>query len=159
MTAMTAQMTRPSPLPSAMQMEAEGYRPVGPYGGPGGNPFSDNLTTITQLIAVTVRSGDFLDAIQATWRTTDGNQVTGPWHGGEGTNARTFVLEDGEFINKVRLNSGSKVDKMILFTNKGHRFDCGGTSGGGALHEIDGNVYGFFGRSGKGIDSVGFFVK
>jgi Jacalin-like lectin domain len=153
-------MASPSASATLQQMESEGYRQVGPYGGTGGAAFSDDLTTVAQLIAVTVKSGGRVDAIQATWRTTDGKQVTGPWHGGEGgNNPRTFVLQEGEFITKVTINSGAKVDRVQFWTNKGAYFDGGGSGGGGDPHDVSGSVYGFFGRSGAAVDALGFFVK
>jgi len=128
------------------------------YGGNGGSEFSDDLTAVKQILAVSIRHGSRVDSIMSVWSTTTGGQEQSEHHGGTGGSESIFVLEPGEFINKVIVRHGSEVDSLEFHTSNGKSFGPYGGTGGGST-EVDGKVGGFFGRCGSRLDAIGFFIS
>ena len=57
----------------------------GPAGGAGGNPFDEVAPAGSEIGALIIRSGRFVDAIQVLWRNASTGQLTlGDQHGGNG---------------------------------------------------------------------------
>lgn len=127
------------------------------HGGPGGGPFSDDLTQIIRLAGFNIRSGIYVDAIQPIFLRCGGDQVAGEWHGGGGGNEQNVIFADGEAIERVDGRSGSYVDQLTFKTNKKTYGPYGGNGGGPFSEELLTDVGGFFGRSGVYLDQVGFF--
>ena len=124
------------------------------FGGGGGASFDDshvieNWGPVRQIV---VRHGDRVDAIGVLW--ANGNFVN---HGGSGGNETIVNLAADEFISGVQGRSGDRLDQISFQSNKQSYGPFGGGGGapfsvnfsGGALHYI-------FGRSGSGVDQIGF---
>jgi|CXWL01.1.fsa_nt_gi hypothetical protein len=128
-------------------------------GGNGGVAFADNLTEFCQLVQVNLRAGSEVDAIQGVWSTPAGTRVTGTMHGGGGGTPASFDLDQDEFIVRVDGRSGSRVDQLTFTTNKGRTHGpYGGKGGDKDFHLSDLKVGGFCGRSGSGLDAIGFYT-
>lgn len=149
----------PCGVESAANQEALmcGYVRSQEFGGSGGNPFADNLTEVSQLVRVNIRSGAGVDAIQAVWSTYSGTQVTGPVHGGGGGNPASFNLGPGEFIVRVDGRAGKSIDQLKFTTNLGNTHGPYGGGGGNPFSIPNLHIGGFFGRSGARVDAIGFF--
>lgn len=127
------------------------------YGDKGGDVFSDDLTETCGLTRVIIRHGKYIDAITPVWKMVGGTEKQGLRHGGTGGDESSFKLDEGEFIKRVTGRSGKYVDQLTFHTSKGKTHGPYGDTGGGSF-EIGGlNVGGFFGRSGKYLDAIGFF--
>ena len=141
---------------------AETFSFLGPSGGGGGNYYSDSQTGGRQLIEVRIRSGAFIDAIQTVYVDAIGQKFVSQRYGGGGGNLDIFKLAPGEYITRISGKYGSFVDSLLIQTNKGRAKGWGG-SGGSANYTYTAppgsRIHGFFGRSGKFIDSVGVILK
>ena len=141
---------------------AETFSFLGPSGGRGGNYYSDAQTGGRQLIEVRIRSGAFIDAIQTVYVDAIGQKYESKRYGGGGGNLDVFKLQPGEYITRISGKYGSFVDSLLIQTNKGRAKGWGGT-GGSANYTYTAppgsSIHGFFGRSGRFIDSVGVILK
>ena len=129
------------------------------YGGNGGDAFADNLTEITALVGINIRSDVLLDSIQGGFVTTSGSTVTGTKYGGGGGNPSTIKLDQGDYIVRIDGRAGEKIDQIKFTTARGAQYGPYG-GGGGEPFTISGvHVGGFFGRSGALIDQLGVFTQ
>jgi Jacalin-like lectin domain len=82
--------------------------------------------------------------------------------GGSGGGEYAWEVPYGEYIKKIEIRSGSRVDAVTFITQNGTRSPQFGGNGGG-LHFLeipDGNrICGYFGRSGSEIDKLGFYYR
>ena len=140
----------------------------GPSGGDGGNHFSDLRASgryssdDRKLVEIRIRSGAFIDGIQAVYENKIGQRVESPWHGGTGGNLSVFKLATDEYITRISGKYGWYVDHIEIITNKGRHKRWGGT--GGARNFIynappGSHIHGFGGHAGKFIDSIGVIFK
>ena len=132
--------------------------PVGPYGGSGGGGFielPDNCNAVVSKIYI--RSGARVDAIQFTYRYSNGQQYTSGYHGGTGGSGRTITIASGERVIGVFGRRGAMVDQLGFITNWGRIFGPYGGCGGGQFKVNSCNIKGIHGRSGTRVDSIGFF--
>jgi hypothetical protein len=134
------------------------------FGGTGGTPF-DDITSATGIVvgisSITIRSGSEVDAIQVNYILSDGSIYTGATHGGTGGNPTTINLTDDETIISMQGRSGSAIDQIIFTTrNTSGTLKVYGPYGGtgGSPFVVNGVVGGFFGRSGSGLDALGFYL-
>ncbi len=106
-----------------------------------------------------MRSGSLVDAIQCTWELTNGTTVTGAVHRGSGGSPTTFNLNEGEYINRIEVRSGSLIDSLTFYTSWGNRYGpYGGTAGSQQTPIVAAApINGFFGRSGSLLDAFGAF--
>ena len=106
-----------------------------------------------------IRSGHGLDAIQLTYRYSNGNHYTSGYHGGTGGGAHhiTINVSRGERVIGIFGRSGFEVDNLGFITNWGRVFGPYGGCGGGQFTVNSCKVKGIHGRSGMRIDSLGFF--
>jgi hypothetical protein len=134
------------------------------FGGTGGSAF-DDITSADAIVvgikSITVRSGSKVDAIQATYTLSDGSTFNGSTHGGSGGTAHVINLADDETIISVQGRSGSRIDQLMFTTRNTSGVikvygPYGGT--GGSPFVVNGVVGGFFGRSGSGLDALGFYL-
>jgi len=137
----------------------EGHPKSEQYGGTGGQPFQDDLPEAKELIAISIRHGDRIDAILGVWKTENGEQITGKQHGGYGGDESIIVLEPNEKINKVLIRYGSLVDSLEFHTSQNRQFGPFGGAGGEKNVEVPGNILGFFGRAGDELNAIGFFFE
>ena len=131
----------------------------GAFGGGGGGSFNelpDNCGAIVRRIVV--RSGSRVDAIQITYKKSNGQDYTGSRRGGSGGGEDTIEIDvdGGERLIGVFGRSGSRVDMLGFVTNKGRIFGPYGGCGGGDFTVSSCLVRGIFGRAGSEIDSIGF---
>ena len=109
------------------------------FGGNGGSEFE-----LESVQSIGLRTGSRLDQITI-------NDVA---HGGNGgSDQGVLTLSDGEYINKIRVRSGSEIDYLELFTNKGNSIGGGGDGGSSTLLE-DIQVVAIGGRSGSRVDQL-----
>lgn len=74
--------------------------------------------------------GNFIYGIQFSYL-LDGTKKSPGKHcaDGNGLKAETFVINEGEHINKILCRCGEWIDGIILFTTKGRQFKVGGNGG------------------------------
>jgi hypothetical protein len=128
---------------------------TGFFGGNGGSEFTDthDVNSWGRITQISVRHGSEVDAIATTY--ANGQFLS---HGGTGGDLTVITLNDDEFINKVDLRSGARLDQITFHTSKGVTYGPYGGSGG-SPHSVDfsSNVLQyFFGRSGSRMDAIGF---
>ncbi|KAL5496908.1 hypothetical protein EMCRGX_G013281 [Ephydatia muelleri] len=132
------------------------------HGGHGGSAFDHFSSGIqgAKIKAILIRSGKMIDSIQVVYKVPeagkDETKITDV-HGGKGGTEHIFEIDvdHGEFITDVFGRSGRLVDKLWFLTNKGRVLGPVGGDGGVMFHESC-RLRGFFGRSGKMLDSIGF---
>jgi len=128
----------------------------GPVGGNEGSPFDHwNYNRLAGAISrVCVRSGRRVDRLYVHYA---GRQTV--QGGGGGSFRGCFILGEREFITKIVLRSGTRLD-AIQFTTSHHRVSPNYGGGGGSrrvYHAPAGtHLMGFFGRSGREVYNLGF---
>jgi len=133
------------------------YTPSQIFGGSGGGVFSDDLTQTSQLVGLNIWSGDYVDAIQATWSKPGGGTIIGTKQGGGGGSLSIITFKTGEYITRVDGRSGDWTDQLKFTTNLGNVYGPYGGNGGGAYTLKNLQVGGFLGRSGQFLDAFGVF--
>ena len=123
--------------------------------GSGGRAFADNLTETKRIYSVSIRHGSFVDAIQTKWKTKNGKTIKGNRHGGAGGKESSFTLSPGEHINRIVGRSGKFIDQLTFYTNLGNKHGPYGGNGGRPFSLYSLCVGGFYGKSGKYLDSFG----
>ncbi|KAG4078428.1 hypothetical protein HA402_013139 [Bradysia odoriphaga] len=99
---------------------------VGNFGGMGGSVFDDlTFSDGNRPIGITIRSGDFLDAIQINYGNTylyplctecnKYKEEWGPKHGGSGGGMNAFACPDEGVITAIAYRAGSMLD-FLQFT-------------------------------------------
>ena len=132
---------------------------AGSYGGGGGGSFNELPNNCGAVVSkIVIRSGSRIDAIQVTYRLSNGQDSTETLHGGRGggENKINIDIDGGERLIGVFGRSGGAVDMLGFVTNKGRIFGPYGGCGGGPFTVNSCLVRGIFGRSGSAIDSIGF---
>ncbi|KAG6952216.1 hypothetical protein JG688_00013376 [Phytophthora aleatoria] len=136
------------------------------FGGPHGDKYSDlDLASPDQTVrAITIRSADRVDAVCLDVTDLSG-QMTTLYHGGNGGDAETLTLPEGEHIIGVQAHWGKYYRKTRLMyveftTDKGNVI-----SGGTPAEDADRKgkdtapegyqLGGFVGYSGNELDSMG----
>ena len=113
-------------------------------------------------MGVKVRHGRLIDGIELLYKTADGKEEGLGWHGGDGgEEEETFRLEEGEYIVGLSGKAGTYIESLTIVTNNRKSKTYGGDGGDDAfdLRCPDGEVGGFCGRSGSGLDQIGFFIR
>lgn len=133
------------------------------FGGTGGSPFNDTLLApsgIVRMLTLTIRSGAYIDSVQATYRLENGQIWTAPTHGGGGGSPITLSLTDEDHISTLVLRTGAVVDQLTVITSRGghpnHVYGPFGGSGGSPQYII-GNIVALYGRSGAYLDALGIY--
>ena len=84
-----------------------------------------------------------------------------PDHGDRSGGDGSFSLDDGEFVTKIHVCSGSLVDSLIFTTNKGKTSIKYGGGGGSACLDVEApegtGLMAFYGRSAGALDNIGFY--
>jgi hypothetical protein len=128
-------------------------------GGSGGDEFTDTqIPAGSRISEIRIRSGRYIDAIQAVYTLTDGSVFEGPWHGGRGGSVNVFKLDSNEYIVGLSGRCGDYIDSLIIRTNRRSSPQFGGTGGRQdfRLDVASGNqAIGLIGRSGKYLDAIG----
>lgn len=133
----------------------------GPSGGVGGQPFDDEPPAEhAKVRELRVWAGAQVDAIQ-TVLDVDGEAVEGVKHGGNSGNLSVLTLGDNEYITEVYGRFGSYIEILNIRTNKGQSRRFGGQ--GGIIDFLyvapsGFQIIGFWGRSGRLIDSLGVHI-
>ena len=141
---------------------AETFSPCGPSGGLGGNSFNDGATGGWKVKEVKIYSGAFIDSIQVIYTDQVNQIIAGKKRGGSGGNLSVLKLAPDEYITTVGGKYGRFVDSLFIKTNKGQVKQWGGS--GGTIDFVyrvppGTSIYGFFGRAGKYVDSLGIIMK
>ena len=139
------------------------------YGGTGGGEFTDpvevNIPPVVGIEHIRIRHADRVKRIEADYYLLGGGILDGSNHGGGGGNLTKITLEKGEMVTKMtgKTNSDSGkdyVDQLSFTVRKldGEVVTYGPYGKGGKNDfEVEGNIIGFFGRSGQLLDAVGVY--
>ena len=125
-------------------------------GGSGGAPFVEMVAPSGVISGITIRSGSLIDSIRLTYRYR--HQVSSRTYGGSGGTAKSFSLQQGEYITEFGGRSGKYVDSIYIKTNKGRTQRWGGHGGERSFRFIGTRhspIQGIWGRSGVYIDAIG----
>lgn len=136
-----------------------------PFGGDGGAPWDDvrgASSAIVGIYQINIRHGNQVDAIQVTYRLADGSTYLAPAHGGSGGKPSSFTLaEDEKIVRVVCKTNNVLVDQVKFVTKNGvgekHTYGPFGKTGETSVVELEGDVIGFFGRSGDLLDALGVY--
>jgi hypothetical protein len=128
-------------------------------GGSGGTDFLDSEIPVgARITEIRVRTGRYIDGIQAVFLLPDGSIYEGPFHGGSGGSSNVFRLEKNEYVTGISGRCGEYIDSLRIHTNK-RTSALFGSSGGIQNFRIDvpsGNqAIAFTGRSGQYLDAIG----
>lgn len=128
------------------------------FGGAGGEPFADPLTSVKRVVGFRIQAGQRVDNIQALlW--TDAGVVWGPDHGGGRGDLYEVILEPDEQATEIVLQAHQQVDSIQIITNKRSYGPFGG-QGGDRQHRIPvGVLGGFTGRSGVKVNALGLWYQ
>ena len=144
------------------QIQQNGCTQAAVVGGTGGTAFTeqpDNCNAIVKTIRIRYRTS--IDAIQMTYKLSNGQEYVGPFHGGTGGTLYTFNVnvDEGERIVGVFGEYGNLINQLIFHTSKGDIFGPFGGTGciGGDFHVDTCEVRGILGRSGSKLDAIGFY--
>lgn len=127
-------------------------------GGQGGSHFVALPKNLRAAIrTITVRSGNYIDSIQLTFR--NGKTISRTLrYGGNGGSVHSFNIARGEYITGVYGRSGRFVDSLTIVTSKGRKHSWGG-KGGAHKYAFSGSkqdpIIGLWGRSGVYVDAIG----
>ena len=99
---------------------------------------------------------NYIVGIQCIYNMDGQNKSPGSHQGSAKTKCDSIILFEGEFITKIVVRSGSIIDGIGLYTNKGRSLTVGGT--GGSITEFVFNVgsfqfISFGGSTSKYLDS------
>jgi hypothetical protein len=132
----------------------------GLFGGGGGNAFDDKDIApypIKKIVALAIRHGSIVDAIQATYLLENGSTWAAPKHGGDGGSQSDVLLQPNEAIVSFVIRSGSLVDNLTIVTELNGVFKEYGPFGGsgGGSGAVIGAIVSLYGRSGSKLDAIG----
>lgn len=113
------------------QLQSSGcHFSAGTYGGGGGAVFNELPNNCGATIKrMTIRDGSRIDAIQITYRLSNGQDYTGGHHGGNGGRLHTIDInvDEGERVIGVFGKYGREIDQLGFVTSWGRTFGpCGG---------------------------------
>ena len=136
-------------------------------GGSGGLGFDDGILshspTIVGIKEIWIRHGNQVDSLQAKYLLADGSTFVAGKHGGNGGTETHLQFADGERITEVRGDSnGVLVDQLtfVTTTSSGAQKVYGPYGRTGITpFSVQGEIIGFYGRSGHLLDSVGFYYQ
>lgn len=145
----------------------------GPVGGPGGQPFRDSVGSnsprgpLVRLVALYVRSGNYVDSITALYAPIGKEQDWNAWssstrHGGNGGEPSRLDLEAGDCITSLGVRYGKYIDSLFVKTKQGVYRRWGGNGGNtDYVYTAPAGmcIDGFLGRAGDYLDAVGVFIK
>jgi hypothetical protein len=137
---------------------------VGPTGGSGGQPFSDEPggARSRSVAQVRVWSGNVVDSVQMVWKDEDGEH-SADRHGGTGGRMEVFELQEGETITRVTGRYGASIDSIVFHTSEGRTSKAYGGQGGAAefiYAAPDGyEIAGFWGRKAVALDALGVVIR
>lgn len=137
----------------------------GPWGGSGGDAFYAPLTLATgetwkKIYAIKVRHGAVIDAIQLYWVSDTGTYTNSAQYGGNTGTESWMFLADNEYITKLTVRAGGKVDKLVFTTNLKKSYTFGGTGGDETTLDFGASnlqMHGIYGRSGNKVDKIGIY--
>lgn len=149
----------------------------GPSSGNGGGPYTDQVTIDfamdpdLEIIAINVWGGKYIDGIRLDYG-SHGATIAGNMHGVTGGGAtRIDLISERAHIVGIEGRTGKYVDSLTLTLSTGKTYHFGG--GGGERdykYQVDpvviigptsfeDEIIGFFGNSGKYVDSIGVITK
>ncbi|GKG72871.1 hypothetical protein DXA15_15905 [Parabacteroides sp. AM58-2XD] len=138
----------------------------GPWGSDSGVAFDApaviyNGEKWKKINAIKVRHGAVIDAIQLYWVSDNDKFTNSPQFGGNGGAESWMFLSSNEYIKKIEVHSGTKIDYVAFTTNldKVHVF---GGPGGANRTELEFGVSGFqmhgiYGKAGAKLYQLGIY--
>lgn len=125
-----------------------------------GTYFNDVPDNCQGLIkSVKIRSGSRIDAIQLTYKLSNGQDHTGGYHGGTGGRQYTFnVNVDGgeRIVGVIGRHDSNYINKLAFYTNKGRFHGFYGSTIGDFFYTDGCLVRGLLGSSSTLLNSIGF---
>jgi hypothetical protein len=137
----------------------------GPSGGPRGDgSFNDQIPDSHDIVAVTFRSGSWIDGIQVITRGAFGGPLLfHPYHGGSGGSFGVLALDPGDEIREISGTSGDFIDSIQLLTEFSRivTFGVSNPSHTPFLYKVPPGhqLAGIFGRSGNYLDALGLILR
>lgn len=125
------------------------------HGGAGGGPFDDleSNTTLSRIVSVKVRHGDFINGIGLVYE--DGRPEQ--WRGGHEGTLSIFRVPAGEDLIGADGASGNVVDRLRFYTTNTASPEFGGRGGTPWSERPAGKVIiGLTGSAGANLDKIGF---
>ncbi|OEL16101.1 hypothetical protein BAE44_0022881 [Dichanthelium oligosanthes] len=159
-----------------IELTVHGFCPVllkpykaGPWGtDTAGEPYDIKGTPLRLVESITVSHGDIVDAIEFSYIDQDGEKHKEKMGGNSGS-ATTFTLRPSEYVIEVSGSIGSwqnveaAIGTIKFVTNMASYGPYGlGTNATGsysARAEDGYNIAGFFGRSGRFVNKLGFYMQ
>ncbi|KAL6851968.1 hypothetical protein ACP4OV_020153 [Aristida adscensionis] len=134
---------------------------IGPWGGSGGTDF-DVTKPPHRLVSVTIRSGDYIDALGFSYVDQAGDKHDiAPW-GGSGGRPDTILLEPTEFVKELSGTTDNNLVSSLTFVTNVRTYGPFGKVVGTPFSVPlpgNGSIVGFFGRTGALVDAIGVYVR
>ena len=130
----------------------------GPFGGNGGSYFGITPPNGTTIHAVGLRVGSLIDKIIVWYRRASGTIYVGMNKGGNGRTYKVLYFRHGEYIRRISGRASNLINRLNIYTNKGRSISGGGSGGRTFYAEVPAGymILGFWGRSGRFVDQIGF---
>lgn len=135
---------------------------LGTFGGGGGYAFNELLDSCGAVVKrIVIHAALYVDAIQITYRLSNGRDYTASFHGGYGGTRYVINIDiyNGEKVIGVFGKSAAFVDQLGFITNKGRIFGPYGGCGGWNFNVNSCHIRGIYGRSALYLDSIGFYCS
>lgn len=119
------------PLPKVTKSISAYNSPT--YGGNGGNFYSWNqLQPDWHVVRVRIRSGSEVDGIQLFTAHKDVHHVTldSGYYGGWGGYEHIYNVQPGDWINRIDIRAGSRIDSLAFYTRRNPNPSKYGGNGG-----------------------------
>lgn len=145
---------------ACMPRESEVFRGYFSQGTNWDDRIPDHSPAIVGIHRIRIRHGDHVDAIQVTYRLSDGSTYTAPMHGGTGGRLSSFTLAGDESIIRIEGKARIFVDQVTFVTRNSTMYERRYGPYGQIAQNVfsfDGYVMGFFGRAGHLLDGIGVY--
>ncbi|XP_020087767.1 horcolin-like isoform X2 [Ananas comosus] len=136
---------------------------MGPCGGSGGSQRDMNMTGVTRIVKIVVRSGRTIDAVSFSYERS-GELEWSPQLGGSGGSINEINLAANEYLTSVVGHYGHYkkhfVIRSLTFISNFQTYGPYGREEGisFALPSARGRIIGFHARSGVYLDAIGTYV-
>lgn len=136
-------------------------------GGGGGGPYQDvtylSVLSLTRIVSITMRGGNWVDRLDVSYRAKTGEEKVDMHGGGGGGQSNPLNLQEDEYIKSVSGVSGNLINQIRWETSKGQRLifpphpDGAGAFGPWTADDHQ-RLLGFQGRSGIYLDQLELVV-
>jgi hypothetical protein len=132
---------------------------VGAHGGGSGGGFTFRPQSNWRLVHIYVKTGNYLDSIEAWWVDPAGNQYWSGRAGGSGGYGHNIPISASAPVDGLIGRSGTYVDRIGFQTRPNNGAEVFGGGGGYAFYDdvrpLGRTIQGFYGYAGKYVDRLG----